>query len=350
LQITRKHALMGLMASAAAAAGCGGGGGTFASVGAGAKSTSTAAGLMRIIKSRSALHFPKATPTGRVSTRSVDSSYTFVTDAANMYTNVYDASGTWQSQFDVAAGSAPNQPTFTVDTGTSSYAVTLCDVSTLPVNQWTTIGDFSMLADSQTGTMTVTYQNQTTSGTFDAATNVMSINFADGSQGQYNAADFSAATMSPSAVSRLSPQYIDLNIPGCAKLALLLAALIAAMIAALITFITCTSQGWTAWLCKIAFDKIFLGIGALIASTTAIFIAQCNVPPPTPTPAATPTPSPPPSPTATPSASPSPAASGSPSASPSPSAVPSMSSPPLPSPSIPESSPPYPSPQSASPS
>jgi hypothetical protein len=256
---------------------------------------------MHIVKTASAPRFTKAATTVGQQTTVVDG-YSFVTNPTSLYTNMYNSSGTWQGQFSVLAQASNGQPQFTVNDGSNSYSMTFCNVATLPVNQWNTVGDFSVYSNSTSGSVSIKYQSQTTTTSYNASLNAIVVNFADGSTGTFDPQTFTEVSPSD---QRVRPAYIDLNLPGCTGYALTLAALIAAMIAAIAAFVACAyaagaTGGFWFYLCKIAFDKVFLGIGALIAAATAILIAECSAPPPTPNPPPTPATNPPGPPTTPP--------------------------------------------------
>jgi hypothetical protein len=340
LLISRKDALAGIV-STIGLAGCAGssGAGVGSLLSAGrAPASGTTSDYMHIVKTASAPRFTKTAAMVAQQTTVVDG-YSFVTDPTNVYTNMYNSSGAWQGQFSVLPQASNGQPQFTANDGTNSFSMTFCNVATMPSNQWTTVGDFSVYSNSSDGSISIKYQTQTTTASYNASLNAIVVNFADGTSGTFDPTTFAEVSTS---ARRAHPAWIDLNLPGCKAEAIALAALVAAMIAAIAAFIACAyaagaTGGFWFYFCKISFDKIFLGIGALIAAATALLIADCTAPPPTPNPPATPATNPPSPPTTPPQTTP-------------PSPPTSLPSPPTPSPSTPMPSPPSPhSPLPASP-
>ena len=311
---------------------------------------------MRVVKSRPTPRFSTAkNAAGRAGTSSVVGNYTFVSDTTAEVMNAYDSSGTWQAQFDLATIGSSGLPIIAYADGVNGYQCEMADFTLLPANQWCTVGDFTVYQNSASNLTTVQNNGQTTTVQLDTTAETLAVTFADGSSttltlDQLSTSAFGSVVQS---IRRARPMLIDNNLPGCWGLLAAVIAAAAAIVAAIVAFLVCSSQGWTGFLCKIAFDRVLLALLSILASATAIYVAHCTVPP-------TPPPTPSPSPTATPTATP--AASRSPSASPSPRAAPPRAPPPSapppsappprapPVPPSPQSSPVYPSPQTVSPS
>jgi hypothetical protein len=236
--------------------------------------------LMRIVRS-TASRGRSARITSAVTAATVttpESGYSFVTNTTAETTDVYDSSNTWEGQFNMATTGSSGLPIVALTDGTTTYQCAMADFTLLATDEWVTVGDFTVYQNSTTNTTTVKSGTQTTVAAYDSTSGVATITFADGSSTQLTQDQFTNAGI-VSSTARQHPSRIDPTIPGCNKLWWAVAAAAAAIVAAIAAYIACAlAATYLAFMCKIAFDRLLLGLLSLLASSTAIYIAHCNVP------------------------------------------------------------------------
>ncbi len=247
------------------------------------------------------------------------SGYQSQTDANKTHVNLFDANGTFVGQEDDAQTGSNGQPVLRLTDATDHQVqMTLPDVTGMPDDTATTVGNLQITKNATNQTMTIVGLGLTANSTYDAGSQTVIVQISGGQT--YRLATQSLARR---VGSRLRP----MDGVDCA---LRIIALMAALTARTILMIAATAN--CAALASQPFGWVLLGgciytLGLLIASIAAIVVAiqalqaECNPTPkptasPTPTPASTPTPTP--AGTPTPGPTPTPSGTGSPSGTPTP--------------------------------
>lgn len=263
------------------------------------------------------------------------------TDAAGTHTNVFDASGTFNTQLDASQIAANGQPVVRLtDARNHQVQLTLPDFSSMPYNTAVTSGDLQTTLDNTSGVATIAGLGETATASYDDASGSVVVLI----RGQ-------AMRVSTAALRQTLGVRFTRDATDCTLRKIILAASIAATI---VLIIAATAN--CAALASSPFTWILLGgclytLGLLTASLAAMFIAwrnlqrDCATPTPTPRPTPTPTPVPTATPTRapTPTPTPTPKPSTTPAVTPSPQSSPSVSPSPQSSPTV------FPSPQSPHP-
>lgn len=291
MKVSRKNALLGMVA--AGLSGCAGASSgslpNFLGAGGSGPGGRAPSSAFLVTKGRGAPTFSTGRRTASTAAGSAVLTYTDSKSNAtaqayqnNGAANLYAPNGSFAGQFTTGAVSGGYSLALAHANGTT-YSTTMPDPNSVPTGQ-STYNGVTFNINQSTGVATGTYQNTTVTASYSSSNDTITINLPDGSTGVYPNVSGSSQS-SPSADRRAPEQVAGGGIVVCI-LKILVAVIVTVMTVVVIgiAIAICASLGWNLLgllVCGIALLVAFIFVVITIVFWVVAWVA-CTAPPPPP--------------------------------------------------------------------